>query len=113
MSDNTKKEKKPFFKGMKSELKKVIWPTSTQVVNNTTAVIVVVLIVISIVVVLDLGLEKIREFGIEKMNTVISSTEQDVVVGEENSTENSTENSPNDSTDGDMTNAPTDENTVD
>jgi len=76
MADNTKKEKKSFLKGLKAELKKVIWPTSKQVANNTMTVIVVVLVVISIVVVLDLGLEKIREFGAEKINTVISSKEQ-------------------------------------
>lgn len=31
-----------FFKGMRSELKKVTWPTFRQVVNNTLVVIVVV-----------------------------------------------------------------------
>ena len=31
-----------FFKGMRSELKKVTWPTFRQVVNNTLVVLVVV-----------------------------------------------------------------------
>lgn len=31
-----------FFKGMRSELKKVTWPSFRQVVNNTVVVIVVV-----------------------------------------------------------------------
>lgn len=56
MADNTKKEKKSFFKGMKAELKKVIWPTSKQVSNKTIAIIVLVLVVAGIVVLLDLGL---------------------------------------------------------
>ena len=32
---------KKWFRGMKSELKKVVWPTRAQVLNNTLVVIVV------------------------------------------------------------------------
>ena len=32
---------KKWFRGMKSELKKVVWPTASQVWNNTLVVIVV------------------------------------------------------------------------
>ena len=35
---NENKVKKHFFKDFKAELKKVIWPTPKQLVNNTVAV---------------------------------------------------------------------------
>ena len=47
------KNKKHFFKDFKAELKKVIWPTPKQIVNNTIAVITIVLIAAVIVFVLD------------------------------------------------------------
>ena len=44
---NAKKQNKivKFFKEIKSEIKKVTWPTRKQVVNNTAIVIAVVVIV--------------------------------------------------------------------
>ena len=53
-----KKEKKHFFKDFKAELKKVIWPTPKQLVNNTIAVITIVLITAVIVFVLDVVFER-------------------------------------------------------
>ena len=53
MSKNPKKKRK-FFKNFKAELKKVIWPTPKQLVNNTIAVITIVLLIAGIVFVLDL-----------------------------------------------------------
>ena len=44
-----------WFREMKSELKKVIWPTGKQLVNNTVVVLVAVLIVGIIVCLFDLG----------------------------------------------------------
>ena len=43
-SKNENKVKKHFFKDFKAELKKVIWPTPKQLVNNTIAVVTIVLI---------------------------------------------------------------------
>ena len=37
--DNNK-QKRHYFKDMKAELKKVIWPTAKQTANNTVAVVV-------------------------------------------------------------------------
>ena len=48
------KNKKSFFKDFKAELKKVIWPTSKQLINSTTAVVVIVVFTAAIVLVLDL-----------------------------------------------------------
>ena len=52
-SKNENKVKKHFFKDFKAELKKVIWPTPKQLVNNTVAVATIVLITAAIVFVLD------------------------------------------------------------
>jgi len=67
------KEKSHFFKNFKAELKKVIWPTPKQVVNNTVAVIVVVLITAAIVFVLDLAFDGLNTFGINKIKGIVSS----------------------------------------
>ena len=66
-----KKEKKHFFKDFKAELKKVIWPTPKQLVNNTVAVITIVIIVAVIVFVLD--------FVFGRMNSAINSGIETIV----------------------------------
>ena len=80
MKDNTNKkasnkDKRHFFKDVKAELKKVIWPTKKQLVNNTVAVISIVLIVGIAVFVLDVCLEKINSFGVNKLKTIVQSTQ--------------------------------------
>ena len=70
MADNKKTavaEKKPNFlvrmggrlakwgREMRSELKKVVWPTPKQVLNNTIIVVIVVLLVGAIIGLFDLG----------------------------------------------------------
>ena len=57
MADNSNKNKKHFFKDMKTELKKVTWLTPKQLLNNTVAVVVMVIIVTAIVFVLDFHLK--------------------------------------------------------
>ena len=59
---------KGFLKGVKSELKKVVWPTKDQLIKNTVMVIGLVL-VFSVVV---LGFDMILEFADEKIWNVIS-----------------------------------------
>ena len=67
---NKKENNKHFWKDFKAELKKVIWPTPKQLVNNTIAVITIVLITAVIVFVLDIVFEKMNTYksdiGIEK-----------------------------------------------
>ena len=60
---------KGFFKDMKSELKKVVWPSTKQVINNTLLVVVLV-IVVSLVV---LGIDLVLEYGDIKLWNLISS----------------------------------------
>ena len=61
------KNKRHFFKDFKAELKKVIWPTPKQIVNNTIAVITIVIITAAIVFVLDLFFDFISEKGINRV----------------------------------------------
>lgn len=68
-----KKEKKHFFKDFKAELKRVIWPTPKQLVNNTVAVITIVLITAVIVFVLDFTFKKMNTYGINKLKTMVDS----------------------------------------
>ena len=91
------KNKKHFFKDFKAELKKVIWPTPKQIVNNTVAVITIVLITAVIVFVLDLFFDILNEQGINKLkeniknevvvDNVTNNTEGENTVEQNNSTE--------------------------
>ena len=47
-----------FFKDTRAELKKVVWPTGKQVINNTVWVIVLVAVISAVVLGFDLLLEK-------------------------------------------------------
>ena len=74
MSKDNRKEKKHFLKDFKAELKKVIWPTPKQLVNNTVAVITIVLLIAIIVFVLDFTFEKMNTFGINKLKSMVETT---------------------------------------
>ena len=91
--NNKDVKKKRFFKDFKAELKKVIWPTPKQVVNNTIAVITIVLITAAIVFVLDLVFDLFNEYGINKLKSNIRNK---IVV--ENTIDTSTENTTTDVT---------------
>ena len=71
------KNKNGFFKDFKAELKKVVWPTSKEVVNSTTAVIVIVLITTLLVFILDFAFEKLNVHGIDKLRSIVSSSVED------------------------------------
>ena len=87
-----KKEKKSFFKDFKAELKKVIWPTPKQLVNNTVAVITIVLITAIIVFVLDFTFEKLNTYGVNNLKKIVKS-ENEVTneLAEENTDSNEIE----------------------
>ena len=77
--DNKKlnKDKKHFMKDFKAELKKVIWPTPKQLLNNTVAVISVVLITAVIVFALDFVFESMNTYGIDKLKQIVDTTNTD------------------------------------
>ena len=89
------KNKKHFMKDFKAELKRVIWPTPKQLVNNTVAVITVVLITAAIVFVLDFAFESMNTYGInrlkdmvESQNSVTTNTVEENEVSDETNTLN-------------------------
>ncbi len=69
------KNKKSFFKDFKAELKKVIWPTPKQLINNTIAVVVIVVITAAIVFVLDLVFDMLNKYGINNLKSHIRGNE--------------------------------------
>ena len=99
-----KKQNSHYFKDMKAELKKVIWPSSKQTVNNTMAVIVFTLVAAVIVFVLDLCFDSLNKYAItplqEKVqssyqashNTTVENTETNNKVSEENVVDEDAEN---------------------
>ena len=70
-SKNENKVKKHFFKDFKAELKKVIWPTSKQLVNNTVAVVTIVLLTAVIVFALDAVFDLGNKYGITKLQSIV------------------------------------------
>ena len=96
------KQKRHYFKDMKAELKKVIWPTAKQTANNTVAVVVFTLAIALIVFVLDLVFDFANKNGVvalqEKVkssysasNTTEESTDENTDSEEGSETENSAE----------------------
>ena len=70
-SKNENKVKKHFFKDFKAELKKVIWPTPKQLVNNTIAVVTIVLITGVIVFALDAVFDLGNKYGITQLQNIV------------------------------------------
>ena len=50
---------KTYFKGVKAEMKKVVWPTRKELVNYTGVVIAVSIITSLVVALLDFGIQRI------------------------------------------------------
>ena len=71
---NENKVKKHFFKDFKAELKKVIWPTPKQLVNNTVAVVTIVLITAVIVFALDVVFDLGNKYGITQLQNIVDET---------------------------------------
>ena len=94
MAKETKSKKennRHFFKDFKAELKKVIWPTPKQVLNNTIAVITIVLITAVIVFVLDFAFESLNKYGVDKIKESIQTIES-TNSADDNTTMNETTN---------------------
>ena len=113
---NNKKEnsknKKSFFKDFKAELKKVVWPTPKQLVNNTVAVITIVLITAAIVFVLDLTFETLNKHGVDKVKEAITQIEEDTNTTENTNTDSSSNSEENTSSDNSAANETNTENTT-
>ena len=115
MKNNKKensKNKKSFFKDFKAELKKVVWPTPKQLVNNTVAVITIVLITAAIVFVLDLTFETLNKHGVDKVKEAITQIEEDTNTTENTNTDSSSNSEENTSSDNSAVNETNTENTT-
>ncbi len=101
-TDKDKKVKKHFFREFKAELKKVIWLTPKQLVNNTTAVLAIVLITGAIVIALDMAFEAIDNHVITNLQQQVESKfaqeEEKDNSGDSEEQNNSTENNENEET---------------
>ena len=98
MAKNEKKEikqKNSYFKEMKAELKKVVWPTPKELVNNTVAVIAFVLIIAIIVFICDFCFDNLNKYGITKMQEKVQSSFQTTNDSENNTSEEQNETSEN------------------
>ena len=83
-----KENKTGYFKAMKSELKKVTWPTPKELFNNTVAVLVFVIIIALIVFVFVFCFDKINKNGVTKLQEKVQSsysTKTDADENDENS----------------------------
>lgn len=54
-----------FFRDTKSELKKVVWPTKSQIINNSIVVIAVVIIATVFILLLDMLFGSIMHFVLD------------------------------------------------
>ena len=77
-TENNKKQKH-FWKDFKAELKRVIWPTRSQVVKNTVVVIIIVAIVTALCFVLDFAFEALNTYGIDKLKSAVQSNNSNVI----------------------------------
>ena len=99
--DVKKQKNSSYFKEMKAELKKVVWPTPKELFDNTVAVIAFVLIIAIIVFVSDICFDSLNKYGItklqEKIKTSIQSTEntENTENQEESNSEENTKSSEN------------------
>ena len=86
-----KKQKNSYFKEMKSELKKVVWPTPKELANSTASVIAFVVVITLIVLVLDLCFDSVNKYGITRLQETIKSSIQGESETQANETENQTD----------------------
>ena len=57
MAENAKKTKTSFWKGVKAEFKKIVWPSKDDVVKQTILIIVITIILGVIIKFLDTGIQ--------------------------------------------------------
>ena len=56
MSENTKTQKKSWFKGLQAEFKKIFWPDKKTLTKQTTAVVAVSVVLGALISVIDAAL---------------------------------------------------------
>lgn len=97
-NNKTKKEKKHFFKDLRAELKKVIWPTPKQLANNTVAVITIVLITAVLVFALDFAFRAVNTYVVDGIKSAVqtnSTNDETTNTTDENNTNEVNTNTTN------------------
>lgn len=94
-SKNEKNNGRSFKKDFKAELKKVVWPTSKQMVNNVIAVLTIVIITALIVFVLDLAFGAMNNYGINKLKEKVEAKNNTAI---ENVVDNATDENNDEAT---------------
>ena len=61
MGENTKTQKESWFKGLKAEFRKIVWPDKNTLAKQTTAVVAVSVILGALIAVIDV----ILRYGID------------------------------------------------
>lgn len=64
MAENKNAKSMKFFRETKSELKKVSWPSKSQLINNTVVILVFIVIATLVLSLLDVGFQKLLSFVI-------------------------------------------------
>ena len=105
--DNKVNNNKRFMKDVRSELKKVTWPTSKQMVSNVSAVIVIVLVTAIIVFCLDLVFGAVNKAEVDALKSAKAQNQSQIQVIDDSTIEgtetNSSENDNESSTDANET----------
>ncbi len=60
-TDNTRGRLTSYFRGVRAEMRKVVWPSGKELLNHTGIVIAISLIVSVIVYLLDLGIHGVLQ----------------------------------------------------
>ena len=83
-NDENKVVKKSFFQGMKSELKKVVWPSARQTSKNTLVTIVFVFLVSLVLVICNIAFDWVstKYYDLILGRTSNTTVESQVVSGE-------------------------------
>ena len=63
MSESNKDQKNSWFKGVKAEIKKIIWPSKKDLAKQTVVVLVSALVIGVIVAFIDMGIQ----YGIDAL----------------------------------------------
>lgn len=64
MAENKTNKAMKFFRETKAELKKVSWPSKSQLVNNTVVILTFIVIATLVLSLLDVGFQKLLSFVI-------------------------------------------------
>ncbi|MCR4717995.1 MAG: preprotein translocase subunit SecE [Lachnospiraceae bacterium] len=63
MSETSKDQKNGWFKGVKAEIKKIIWPSKKDLAKQTAVVLISALVIGVIVAIIDMGIQ----YGIDAL----------------------------------------------